>query len=171
MINTTELVRELPYQIRLGEDSAYEFKAITVQDQRIERPQCDSVADELAAFANASGGILVLGIHDKTRETVENMDANSVTRNETLVNLLSRYFPADPVSGRQNMIERRGEGVPIILNASERLSTRRPLYEQIDTVELKLTIYAASRKKTVCWRNSVKLALTMPFLNSERTSY
>lgn len=78
--------------------------------------------------------------------TVETMDANSVTRNETLVNLLSRYFPADPVSGRQNMIERRGEGVPTILGASERLSTRRPLYEQNDSVELRLTIWAASRE-------------------------
>lgn len=77
--------------------------------------------------------------------TVDSMDANSITRNETLVNLLSRYFPADPASKRQNMIERRGEGVPTILAASERLSTRRPLYEQTDNTELKLTIYAASR--------------------------
>jgi ATP-dependent DNA helicase RecG len=79
--------------------------------------------------------------------TVDSMDANSITRNETLVNLLSRYFPADPVSKRQNIIERRGEGVPTILAASERLSTRRPLYEQTDNTELKLTIYAASRDR------------------------
>ncbi|AJE19543.1 ATP-binding protein [Azotobacter chroococcum] len=77
--------------------------------------------------------------------TVESMDANSISRNETLVNLLSRYYPADPVSRRQNLIERRGEGVPTILAASERLSLRRPLFEQIDHTELKLTIYAASR--------------------------
>ncbi|PHV10230.1 RNA-binding domain-containing protein [Chitinimonas sp. BJB300] len=79
--------------------------------------------------------------------TVDSMEANSITRNETLVNLLSRYYPADPVSKRQNLIERRGEGVPTILGASERLSLRRPLYEQIDHTELKLTIYAASREK------------------------
>ncbi|MFC0708906.1 ATP-binding protein [Azorhizophilus paspali] len=77
--------------------------------------------------------------------TVESMDANSISRNETLVNLLSRYYPADPVSRRQNLIERRGEGVPTILAASQRLSLRRPLFEQIDHTELKLTIYAASR--------------------------
>ena len=59
--------------------------------------------------------------------TVDTMDANSITRNETLVNLLSRYFPADPVSKRQNMIERRGEGVPTILQASQRLSTVIPV--------------------------------------------
>ncbi|OGB28838.1 MAG: hypothetical protein A3F78_07460 [Burkholderiales bacterium RIFCSPLOWO2_12_FULL_61_40] len=79
--------------------------------------------------------------------TIDSMEANSITRNETLVNLLSRYYPADPISKRQNLIERRGEGVPTILAASERLSLRRPLYEQIDHTELKLTIYAASREK------------------------
>lgn len=414
MINTTELVRELIYQIRLGEDSAYEFKAVTIQDNRVTRPQRDSVADELAAFANGSGGILLLGVNDRTREvegiqpeqldtvelwltnlasqaidpplpietrlveipdhqgnarplvwvrvqkslfvhrsphgyfhrvgsskremapellarlfqqrsmarlirfdeqrvpntgrddidpelkarflrgdlpealqlkklyllledesrqprltvtgvllltrrpadflssayvqcvayagiernaeyqvdaqdcdgpvdeqiqqafnfvkrnmrveavkrpgridipqydlgavyealvnavahrdyamhgarirvhlfadrleistpgglpnslTVDSMDANSISRNETLVNLLSRYYPADPVTRRQNLIERRGEGVPTIIAASERLSLRRPLYEQINHTELKLTLYAASRER------------------------
>ncbi|WP_349572265.1 ATP-binding protein [Azotobacter salinestris] len=78
--------------------------------------------------------------------TVESMDANSISRNETLVNLLSRYYPADPVTRRQNLIERRGEGVPTILAASQQLSLRRPLFEQIDHTELKLTIYAASRE-------------------------
>jgi len=414
MINTTELVRELIYQIRLGEDSAYEFKAVTIQENRVTRPQRDSVADELAAFANGSGGILLLGVNDRTREvegiqpeqldtvelwltnlasqaidpplpietrlveipahqgnarplvwvrvqkslfvhrsphgyfhrvgsskremapellarlfqqrsmarlirfdeqlvpntgrddidpdlkarflrgdlpealqlkklyllledesrqprltvtgvllltrrpadflssayvqcvayagiernaeyqvdaqdcdgpvdeqiqqafnfvkrnmrveavkrpgridipqydlgavyealvnavahrdyamhgarirvhlfadrleistpgglpnslTVDSMDANSISRNETLVNLLSRYYPADPVTRRQNLIERRGEGVPTIIAASERLSLRRPLYEQINHTELKLTLYAASRER------------------------
>ncbi|CAA6828755.1 MAG: Unknown protein [uncultured Thiotrichaceae bacterium] len=79
--------------------------------------------------------------------TVDTMDSNSITRNETLVNLLSRYFPADPASQRQNIIERRGEGVPKIINVSEQLSTRRPCYEQAEEAqaELKLTIYAASK--------------------------
>lgn len=79
--------------------------------------------------------------------TVESMDSNSITRNETLVNLLSRYYPADPATGRQNLIERRGEGVPTILAASERLSLRRPLYEHIDHMELKLTLFAASKER------------------------
>ncbi|KPB59929.1 ATP-binding protein [Pseudomonas amygdali] len=79
--------------------------------------------------------------------TVDSMDTNSISRNETLVNLLSRYYPADPSTRRQNMIERRGEGVPTIMAASERLSLRRPHYEQADNTELKLTIYAASRER------------------------
>lgn len=78
--------------------------------------------------------------------SIDTIDSNSIARNETLVNLLSRYYPADPVSQRQNIIERRGEGVPKILSASKQLSTRTPIYEQADEVqaELKLTIYAAS---------------------------
>ncbi|HFC93009.1 MAG TPA: transcriptional regulator [Leucothrix mucor] len=81
--------------------------------------------------------------------TVDTIDSNSIARNETLVNLLSRYYPADPASGRQNIIERRGEGVPKILSASKQLSTRYPVYQQADEVqaELKLTIYAASREQ------------------------
>ncbi|WP_165673330.1 ATP-binding protein [Metapseudomonas otitidis] len=79
--------------------------------------------------------------------TVDSMDANSISRNETLVNLLSRYYPADPTTRRQNMIERRGEGVPTIISASERLSLRRPVYQHTDNTELKLTIYAASRAR------------------------
>ena len=80
--------------------------------------------------------------------TVESMDANSISRNETLVNLLSRYYAADPVSKRQNIIERRGEGVPKILSASKALSLQKPKYEQADEAgaELKLTIYAASKE-------------------------
>ena len=80
--------------------------------------------------------------------SVDTIDSNSIARNEILVNLLSRYYPADPISQRQNIIERRGEGVPKIMRASEQLSTRYPVYKQADEVqaELKLTIYAASRE-------------------------
>ena len=66
MIDTTELVRELVYQIRLGEDSAYEFKAVELKGRKIQSPHKDTVADEITALANTGGGILVLGVHDKT---------------------------------------------------------------------------------------------------------
>ena len=47
MIKTTELVRELLYQIRLGDDTGYEFKALVVEGGKVKSPQCDSVADEI----------------------------------------------------------------------------------------------------------------------------
>ena len=48
----------LEQRIRLGEDSTLELKQIV--------PHPDGLSDELAAFANANGGTLVLGVDDKT---------------------------------------------------------------------------------------------------------
>lgn len=44
---------------------------------------------------------------------------------------------------RSNLLERRGEGVPIILDRSEELSGSMPVYRLIDDAELLLTIFAA----------------------------
>jgi len=78
--------------------------------------------------------------------TLDGLMDNTVTRNENIVNLLSRYYNARDEAGRQALIERRGEGVPKIMNASERLSAKRPEYSLIDDNELLLTIYAASKE-------------------------
>ena len=43
---------------------------------------------------------------------------------------------------RRTMMDRRGEGVPVILANSERLSGRLPEYRLFDEAELMLTIYA-----------------------------
>lgn len=55
-------------KIRLGEDSLLECKTMVFSDGRVKGPSRDEVADELAAFANARGGVLVLGVDDRTRE-------------------------------------------------------------------------------------------------------
>lgn len=78
--------------------------------------------------------------------SVETLDKTTATRNETLTNLLGRYYEADPITNRRNIIERRGEGVPIILGESEKLSGRKPEYELIDEQELKLTLWAADKE-------------------------
>jgi len=76
--------------------------------------------------------------------SLDGLMENTVTRNEALVSLLSRYYNAREEAGRQALIERRGEGVPKIINNSTQLSGREPLYELIDD-ELKLTLWAASK--------------------------
>ena len=40
-------------------------------------------------------------------------------------------------------MDKRGEGVPIIIIESEKLSGKKPEYILIDDAELKLTIFAA----------------------------
>ncbi|MGR5118480.1 RNA-binding domain-containing protein [Vibrio astriarenae] len=79
--------------------------------------------------------------------TIDGLMENTVTRNEALVNLLSRYYQAREEAGRQALIERRGEGVPKIINASKALSGKEPEYRLVDDAELLLTIYAASKQK------------------------
>ncbi len=77
--------------------------------------------------------------------TIDGLMENTVTRNEVLVNLLSRYYAAREEAGRQALIERRGEGVPKIIERSKELSGIRPEYRLIDDSELLLVIYAAGK--------------------------
>ncbi len=77
--------------------------------------------------------------------TTENLALRQSTRNELLTTLLSRCPVDDPTgeTGRQHYMEKRGDGVPIILAESRRLSKRDPQYRLIDDAELLLTIWAA----------------------------
>ena len=60
--------KELLDRIRLGEDSYLEYKEVRFAGERVSEPRRDSLADELAAFANSRGGVLILGVEDRTRE-------------------------------------------------------------------------------------------------------
>ena len=51
-------------QVGLGEDSDLELKEVRFGGNRVSAPRRDDLADALAAFANAQGGRLVLGIDD-----------------------------------------------------------------------------------------------------------
>ena len=50
--------------VRLGEDSDLELKEVRFRGKKVAAPARDVLADELAAFANARGGRLVLGVRD-----------------------------------------------------------------------------------------------------------
>lgn len=77
--------------------------------------------------------------------TVDSLPFNQVTRNEILARLLSEIKLEDSMEGRAGrgyFLERRGEGVGIILRESEELSGKIPIYE-LQGEELRLTIFAA----------------------------
>jgi len=57
-------------RIRLGESSHLGFKAVQFAGAKPKGPDRKTLADELAAFANADGGVLVLGVDDKSRGIV-----------------------------------------------------------------------------------------------------
>ena len=79
--------------------------------------------------------------------TVDDLAYRQSSRNETLTNLLARCPVPTGVPGldsqRTTLMDRRGNGVPIILERSERLSGVQPLYELLGDAELRLTIFAA----------------------------
>ena len=55
---------DLRARIRLGEDARWEFKEVAFRGDRLAGPSPDALADELAAFANGRGGVLLLGVTD-----------------------------------------------------------------------------------------------------------
>ena len=80
------------------------------------------------------------------RMTVDDLAYRQTSRNETLTSLLARCPVPTGIPGletpRQTLMDRRGNGVRIILENSEKLSGKRPVYETFGD-ELRLTIYAA----------------------------
>jgi predicted HTH transcriptional regulator len=77
--------------------------------------------------------------------TIESLSLRQVTRNELLTSMLARcpIESSGIESIRHFFLERRGEGVPIILEESKKLSGRLPEYRLLDDNELLLTIYPA----------------------------
>ena len=59
---TAEFLRK----VRLGQDGSQEFMKVSCAGTRVKEPSRDKLADTLAAFANASGGALVLGVPGRT---------------------------------------------------------------------------------------------------------
>jgi len=155
----------LDQQIREAVSFAHRNMAVhaTKQPGRVEIPQYDTRA-VFEAVVNAvahrdysiHGSKIRLFLFDDRLElyspgplpntvTIESMALRQSTRNELITSLLARCPVEDPTGqvGRQFLMEKRGEGVPIILNESRKVSGRDPVYLLIDDAELLLTIYAA----------------------------
>lgn len=77
--------------------------------------------------------------------TIENIALRQSTRNELITSLLAETPIPSEITGTARVfyMEKRGDGVPIILAESEKLSGKIPRYTLIDDSELLLTIYAA----------------------------
>ena len=84
--------------------------------------------------------------------TVDSLAYRQAARNEAVCSLLAKCeIPDDPWlrTDRKTMMERRGEGVPLILSSSMQLSGKEPKYEIFDDAELRLTIFAAEPKRYI----------------------
>lgn len=76
--------------------------------------------------------------------TTDSMHLRQYSRNELIVSLLARCpMPTGKGLGRTHIMDRRGDGVPVVRERSRALSGRLPEYEMIDESELRLVIWAA----------------------------
>ncbi len=77
--------------------------------------------------------------------TVDSLSERQSARNELLSSILARCPMNVNAMGSQRsfIMDKRGEGVPIIITESKKLSGRKPEYRLIDDAELLLTIHAA----------------------------
>ena len=77
--------------------------------------------------------------------SIESMALRQSTRNELITSLLARCPVPNPeeFGGRGFLMERRGDGVPIIFAETEALAGRKPTYQLIDDAELLLKIPSA----------------------------
>jgi len=78
---------------------------------------------------------------------IQSLAYRQVARNETLASMLARCPIPQGLdwleTDRRTLMDRRGEGVQIVLENSKRLSGRYPTYRLLDDAELGLTIPAA----------------------------
>lgn len=73
----------LVQQIELGEDSSFQLKEAFFEKGRVDRPRTRDIANELAAIANAKGGVLVFTVSDDG--SVRSLDRQRMDRLEEYV--------------------------------------------------------------------------------------
>lgn len=74
---------DIARQLRLGEDSGWEFKEVGFTGERPSSPRRDDWADEIGAFANSDGGVLLCGVRDDG--TVQGMSREQMDALERLL--------------------------------------------------------------------------------------
>ena len=136
--------------------------AATKEMARVERPQfsdravfealVNAVAHRDYSMAGAQvrlhmfGNRLELYVPGALANTLtpDSMDSRQYSRNQLIVSLLARCRVSEQENlVRSHMMDRRGEGVPIIFDESRELSGRVREYTLFDDSELRLVIWAA----------------------------
>jgi len=95
MNNADALLR----QIALGEDSVLELKRIEYAGNAVSGPHRNSMADEMAAMANSHGGMVILGVDDKSRE-ITGLPLEKLDITETWVRNIANDLVKPPLECR-----------------------------------------------------------------------
>jgi predicted HTH transcriptional regulator len=86
-------------QITLGEDSLLELKNIEFTENTVSGPHRNTMADEMAAMANSHGGIIILGVNDKSHE-VAGLPAEKLDLTETWARNIANDLIKPPLECR-----------------------------------------------------------------------
>jgi len=100
VINNTD---QLLKQISLGEDSILELKNIEYANNTVSGPHRNSMADEMAAMANSHGGVIVLGVNDKSHE-ITGLPLEKLDITETWVRNIANDLIRPPLECRINKL-------------------------------------------------------------------
>lgn len=107
---------ELIEKIRLGEDSFLELKEVRFAGGKLRGPAQEDLADELAAFANSAGGVLLLGVEDRSREVLgippERLDAVEALVRQACEDSVKP--PLAPVIERMTLPDSTGTEQPVL---------------------------------------------------------
>ena len=82
-------------QLQLGEDSRWEFKQIEFNGDTPTSPRRDDLADELGAFANADGGVMLCGVADDG--TIQGMSREQMAALDHLLVEVSTHSVEPPL--------------------------------------------------------------------------
>lgn len=149
----TDDTEQLLRRIRLGEDSTLELKRVVVSGSRVSDPSRDAMSDELAAFANsrAPGGVVLLGVDDKTREVL-GIPLEQLDVVETWLRQICNDSIDPPLAASIRKLELPNAGgalVPVIrVDVSRSLFVHQSaggFYQRIGSSKRKLAVEALTR--------------------------
>lgn len=113
MLNTLEAIER---QIRAGEDARVEFKEVILGPKGVKSPNTEAIACEMVAFANASGGTILLGVDDKA--IVQGLPDHRIKDIESwIINVATHNCdpPIEPVLLKERLLRYDGTETTILL--------------------------------------------------------
>ena len=134
-------------QVALGEDTDLELKAVQFRGRKVSGPRRDTLADELAAFGNAGGGRLVLGVTDDREPQAldpAQLDAvaslvTEICTNAVKPSLNYRVFrvPAPELASGGALVVEIPEGVTVHRSPGGYFRRRGDTKRQMDSAEIR----------------------------------
>ncbi len=112
--------KELQNQISLGEDSTRQFK-VNVRN-------AESLASEMAAFANSKGGTIYLGLADDG--SMPGLEKTDVSRINQLISNAASHLVKSPLAVHTENVALKNDRVVIVLSVPKGLD--KPYFDKLD---------------------------------------